>query len=286
MQLPQRIIHYTKLMRLDKPIGIFLLLWPTLSALWLASVGRPDGKLLFIFISGVILMRSAGCVINDYFDRQVDGLVERTQKRPLPSGAVSPVEAVILAAGLLTLAFMLVLFCNGFTIMLAMIGACFAILYPLLKRVTHLPQLGLGLAFAWGVPMAFAAATGTISLSAWFLFLTGLVLPLIYDTMYAMVDRPDDLKAGIKSAAILFNSMDKMIIGLLQILFIAMMVIVGFMFKLHFIYYLSLMAASVLFVFQQWLIKSGNRAYYLKAFLNNQWVGFAIFLGVCLSYPA
>lgn len=273
-------------MRLDKPIGIFLLLWPTLWALWLASVGRPDNKILFIFISGVILMRSAGCVLNDFADRHFDLYVERTRQRPLASGQVTPVEAIVLAACLLALSFLLVLFCNSYTIALAFVGAGLAVVYPLLKRVTHLPQLGLGLAFTWGVPMAFAAQENTVGLHGWFLFFTGLIWPVIYDTMYGMVDKEDDLKIGIKSTAILFSAMDKMVIGLLQMLFIAMLVIVGLMFKLHTVYYASLIIVAVLFAFQQWLIRTADKKNFLRAFLNNNWVGLVIFIGILLSYQA
>lgn len=286
MEISHRLSHYARLMRLDKPIGIFLLLWPTLWALWLASAGRPDNKLVLIFVAGVVLMRSAGCVLNDYSDRHVDGFVERTCQRPLVAGDVSPGEALILAGCLLSLSFILVLFCNGYTIALAFVGAGLAIIYPLLKRVTHLPQLGLGLAFTWGVPMAFAAQQNQIRLAAWFLFFTGLIWPVIYDTMYGMVDKEDDLKVGIKSTAILFSAMDKMLIGLLQGLFVAMLVIVGLMFKLHMVYYASLFIVAALFVFQQWLIRTVDKQNFLRAFLNNNWVGLVIFVGILLSYQA
>lgn len=283
MLIRARLPHYVALMRLDKPIGILLLLWPTLWALWLASSGKPDLKILFIFISGVILMRSAGCVINDFADRNVDGCVARTRNRPLAAGNVSPIEAILLAALLSCLAFILVLFCNRETILFAFVGLFLTILYPFLKRVTHLPQLGLGVAFAWGVPMAFAAQTNSVSLAAWFLFCTGMVWPLIYDTMYAMVDRADDVKIGVKSTAILFNDMDKMIISLLQILFIAMLIIVGLMFRLKHIYYKAIFVVALLFLYQQWLIKKRQPAECFAAFLNNNWVGFVIFVGIFLG---
>lgn len=271
-------------MRLDKPIGIFLLLWPTLWALWLASNGRPDFNIVCIFIVGVVLMRSAGCVLNDIADRNFDGFVERTRMRPLAAGDVSLFSACVLAGCLLLLAFLLVLLCNRYTTGLALVGAGLAAIYPLLKRVTHFPQLGLGLAFSWGIPMAFAAQNNEIGLPGWFLFITGLIWPVIYDTMYGMVDRDDDLKIGVKSTAILFSSMDKMVIGLLQVLFVAMLIIVGLMFKLHIIYYLSLLVVAGLFSFQQWLIHSTDKMNFHRAFLNNNLVGLVIFLGIFMSY--
>lgn len=231
-------------------------------------------------------MRSAGCVLNDFADRHVDGFVERTRLRPLAAGDITPAEALVLAACLLIFSFLLVLLCNHYTIALAFVGAGLAIVYPLLKRVTHLPQLGLGLAFTWGVPMAFAAQNSEIGLQGWFLFFTGLIWPVIYDTMYGMVDRDDDLKVGIKSTAILFSAMDKMVIALLQMLFIAMLVIVGLMFKLHVIYYVSLLIVAALFVFQQWLIRTTDKKNFLRAFFNNNWVGLVIFVGILLSYQA
>lgn len=286
MQVSHRLQNYARLMRLDKPVGIFLLLWPTLWALWLAGKGKPADKLLLIFVLGVVLMRSAGCVINDFIDRHLDCHVTRTKARPLAAGNVLPLEALLLVFLLLSCAFVLVLFCNTLTIRLAFIGAGLAFIYPMLKRITHLPQLGLGVAFTWGVPMAFAAQTGNLSFQVFVLFLTGLVWPIIYDTMYAMADREDDVKIGIKSTAILFNSMDKMIIGLLQCLFLVMLVVVGLMFKLHAVYYASLLVVAVLFVFQQWLIRTNDRTRCLYAFMNNNWVGLVIFAGIFLSYQS
>lgn len=284
MQLSQRLKEYARLMRLEKPIGFFLLLWPTLWALWLAARGDPDVKLVLIFVTGVVLMRSAGCILNDFADRHVDGYVSRTFMRPLAAGTITPLEAILLAVVLLAAAFLLVLFCNPLTILLSFVGAALAALYPYLKRITHLPQLGLGVAFSWGIPMAFAATTGKISLIGWFLFLASLVWPVIYDTMYAMVDREDDLKVGIKSTAILFSAMDKLVIGLLQLLFVIMMVIVGMMFKLHLVYYVALAVVICLFIYQQWLIHHADKSNCLRAFLNNNWVGLVIFSGIFLSY--
>lgn len=283
MQIRERLPQYAYLMRLDKPIGILLLLWPTLWAVWLASSGEPNILILFIFVIGVFLMRSAGCVINDIADRHFDKHVKRTQHRPLAAGRVTTKEALLLAASLIAIAFLFVLLCNRFTIMLAFVGAGLAVVYPLLKRVTNLPQLGLGLAFTWGVPMAFAAQTNHIGMAAWVLFLTGVIWPVIYDTMYAMVDKDDDVKIGVKSTAILFDNMDTVIIGLLQLLFTVMLVIVGLMFRLHFFYYLSLIVVTILFGYQQWLIKDRKPQECFKAFLNNNWVGLVIFLGIFLQ---
>jgi 4-hydroxybenzoate polyprenyltransferase len=284
MLIRERLPYYAYLMRLDKPIGILLLLWPTLWALWLAGAGHPDSKILFIFVVGVVLMRSAGCVMNDVADRHVDGHVERTRNRPLASGKVTTAEALMLAALLSLAAFLLVLFCNLLTITMACVGVLLMILYPFMKRFTHLPQLGLGVAFTWGVPMAFTAEMESVPSSAWFLFLTGMVWSMIYDTMYAMMDRKDDLKMGIKSSAILFAGRDKFIIGLLQILFVVMLIIVGLLFHLHCAYYLSLVPVGLLFSYQQWLIKDRDREPCFTAFLNNNWVGLAIFIGILLSY--
>lgn len=283
MLMRERLQQYIFLMRLDKPIGIMLLLWPTLWSLWLASHGKPEIKIFFIFIVGVILMRSAGCVVNDFSDRHLDGLVKRTQHRPLVTGKVSSLEALMIAFILSLIAFLLVLQCNLLTISLAFIGAGITIVYPLMKRVTHLPQLGLGVAFSWGIPMSFAAQTGELSLHVWFLFLTAMIWPLIYDSMYAMIDRDDDIKIGIKSTAILFDAKDCLIIGLLQSLFVVMLIIVGLMFRLHIAFYISLIFVSLLFIYQQWLIKDRDIKRCFAAFLNNNLVGLTIFIGVSLS---
>jgi 4-hydroxybenzoate polyprenyltransferase len=279
-----RLTHYAYMMRLDKPIGILLLLWPTLWALWLASGGIPEEKILWIFITGVVLMRSAGCVFNDIADRKVDGKVKRTRERPLATGKVSVKEALVIGLLLCSIAFLLVLQCNTYTILLSFIGAALAMTYPLLKRITHLPQVGLGIAFTWSVPMAFAAVRNDIPTSAIALFLTGLLWPVIYDTLYAMVDRDDDRRIGVKSTAILFAQMDTVIIALLQTVFILMMIAVGIMFRLHRVYYASLIIAACLFVYQQWMIRHREPSRCFAAFLNNNWVGCAIFLGIALSY--
>lgn len=283
MLIRERLPQYAFLMRLDKPIGILLLLWPTLWAIWLASYGRPDAKILFVFAAGVVLMRSAGCVINDFADRHFDGHVERTKRRPLPAGKVTPIEALTLAFILCACAFLLVLSCNTLTVQFAFIGVGLTCIYPFMKRITHLPQVGLGIAFTWGVPMAFAAEKGYVDVSGWVLFCTGIIWPIIYDTMYAMVDREDDQKIGVKSTAILFNEMDKFMIGLLQVLFIFMLVAVGIIFNLHAAYAISIVIVFFLFAYQQWLIKDRCPQKCFKAFISNNWVGLTIFLGIVLD---
>jgi 4-hydroxybenzoate polyprenyltransferase len=280
----QQFPHYARLMRFDKPIGILLLLWPTWWALWLASCGCPDLVILTIFTLGVITMRSAGCILNDMADRHVDKHVLRTRARPITSGRVSINEAILLLAILCALAFSLVLFCNALTIALAFVGLFLAGLYPLLKRVTHLPQLGLGVAYSWGIPMAFAAVTGTVAPLAWFVFSVAVIWPVIFDTFYAMVDRADDLRVGIKSTAILFGRNDRMIIAILQIIFLLLMIVIGIKFQLRPIYYIALCAAAALFGYQQWLIRTRERDACFRAFLNNNKIGLVIFAGIAVSY--
>jgi 4-hydroxybenzoate polyprenyltransferase len=275
---------YIHLLRLDKPIGILLLLWPTLWALWLASDGKPNKLILSVFIAGVILMRSAGCVINDLADRHFDGHVKRTKERPLATGKITSKQALLVFFGLALCAFFLVLFLNAFTIFLAILGMLLTISYPFLKRITHLPQLGLGVAFSWGVLMAFAAEKNFLPATAWLVFLAALVWPVIYDTMYAMVDRQDDIKIGIKSTAILFGKHDKLFIGFLQMLFLLLMSMVGFVFELTIFYYASLVIVASCFVYQQWLIKTRRPEDCLRAFLHNQWVGVSIIIGIIMSY--
>jgi 4-hydroxybenzoate polyprenyltransferase len=283
MPLLKQLSPYLRLMRFHKPIGILLLLWPTLWALWLASTGRPDLLVLVIFVAGVIVMRAAGCIINDIADRHVDGHVKRTAMRPIASGEVSVKSALILFVILMILAFSLVLMCNRLTIALAFVGAALATLYPFLKRITHLPQLGLGLAFSWGVPMAFAAQTNQVPSEAWLVLIAAAIWPVIYDTFYAMADREEDIKIGVKSTAILFGRHDQMITFLLQILFLVMLVIVGNVFALGEWYFVGLAVSSLLFAYQQQLIKSRRSADCLAAFLNNNWVGLVIFLGIILG---
>ena len=272
--------NYAKLIRFDKPIGTLLLLWPAMWALWLAARGMPDISILMIFLLGVFLMRSAGCVMNDIFDRNIDGNVMRTRNRPLPAGNVSLRQAVAVAAGLLLAAFILVLFCNWLTIRLAFAGAVFAIIYPLLKRITHLPQVGLGIAFSWSVPMAFAAVTNQVPASAWMLFGVAAIWPVIYDTMYAMADRSDDIKIGVKSTAILFGSYDVLIIAVLQFLFVVLLITVGWVFALKNIYYFSVFVVACLFVWELHRIREKQPEQCFAAFLHNNWVGVVIFLGI------
>jgi 4-hydroxybenzoate polyprenyltransferase len=272
------------LMRLDRPVGILLLLWPTLWGLWFAAAGAPSFSMVMIFVLGVILMRSAGCVINDIWDRHKDGFVKRTQSRPLAAKKISVTEAFIIFFILMLLAFILVLQLNAFTIMLAFLGALFAITYPLLKRVTHLPQLGLGIAFTWGIPMAYAATTDSVPFAAWILFAGSTLWPVIYDTQYAMADRADDLKIGIKSTAILFGRHDKWIIAILQLLFLCLFIFIGWIFQLKIYYYFALMVAGLFFLYQQFLMKDRDPKKCFQAFLNNQWVGLVIFIGILLGY--
>jgi 4-hydroxybenzoate polyprenyltransferase len=283
MQLAKRLPHYVALMRLDKLIGIWLLLWPTLWALWLANGGMPAPALLAIFTLGTIIMRSLGCVVNDMADRHIDGHVNRTQHRPLAQGQVSLQEARQLAVGLALIAGGLVLFCNALTIALACIGLLWTLVYPLTKRWIHLPQAILGIAFSWSVPMAFAATQSRVSAAAWFLFFACMLWPVIYDTMYAMVDREDDVRLGVKSSAIFFGKGDRWILAVLQAVFVWMLYWVGQLFDCSLIYQVALIGVSLLFLYQQWLIRHRDPAGCFAAFLNQRWVGLVIFLGICLS---
>ncbi|MFW1678630.1 4-hydroxybenzoate octaprenyltransferase [Pontibacter sp. JAM-7] len=276
--------NYLLLTRMDKPIGTYLLLWPTYWALWLASGGIPSIKLLLIFTLGVVLTRAAGCVINDFADRKIDGYVKRTANRPLPTGRVTPREALLLFAGLMLLAFILVLFTNKETILLSVGGLLLASCYPFMKRYTYLPQVVLGAAFAWSIPMAFSAVTQTVPPYAWLIYIATVLWTVAYDTMYAMVDRDDDLKIGVKSTAILFGDADRLAIGLLQITTLLSLILLGVQRELSFIYYAGLMTAAGLFVYQQQLIRHRGRERCFKAFLNNHYAGLAIFLGVLLHF--
>ncbi len=279
-----RLKEYVYLMRWHKPIGILLLLWPTLWALWLAGAGKPAWNITLLFVAGVIIMRSAGCVINDFADRKIDKLVARTRERPLTAGKVSVREALVLFSCLLVCAFVIALQLNTLTIYLAFIGAMLAVTYPFMKRITHLPQVGLGFAFAWGVPMAFAALQNQLPYQLWIVFFAAVIWPIIYDTMYAMVDKADDVKIGVKSTAILFAEKDKVILAGLQLLFLTALVVVGFYFQLHQIFFISLLLVVILFGYQQWLIKDRVPAKCFQAFVNNHWVGMIIFLGLLLNY--
>lgn len=283
-QFRQQLPHYLALMRVDRPIGTYLVLWPTLWALWLAAEGLPDWHLLLIFVLGTFLMRSAGCVINDYADRHIDAHVKRTEARPFATGSVTEKEALTVFAVLCGAAFILVLFTNIQTILLSFAAVALAACYPFMKRYTHLPQVVLGAAFAWGIPMAFSAQRGELPASLWLIYIAVLMWTVAYDTFYAMVDRDDDLKIGVKSTAILFGDDDKAITAMLQVSVIIVMLLVGKQFAMSFIYYAGLMAASGLFIYQQKLIKYRERDKCFQAFLNNHYVGMAIFVGIALHY--
>lgn len=276
--------RYIRLTRINRPIGIFLVLWPALWSLWLAAEGWPDVKLIIIFTLGCVMMRSAGCVINDFADRRFDGKVQRTRQRPLATGEVKPMQALMLFAVLSILSFGLTLMTNALTIKLALIGVLLAVIYPFTKRFTHLPQIFLGAAFAWAVPMAFAAQAGTVPASAWLVYVLVVLWAVIYDTFYAMVDRDDDLKVGIRSTAILFGELDRVMTGALQAMMLLGLVLVGGRFELGAVYYVSVAVAGALFVYQQYLIRNRAKDSCFKAFLNNNWVGLAIFCGIVIDY--
>ncbi|PHS68878.1 MAG: 4-hydroxybenzoate octaprenyltransferase [Methylophaga sp.] len=275
---------YIQLMRLDKPIGILLLLWPTLSALWFAAEGLPDMTVLIVFILGVIIMRSAGCVINDYADRDFDGQVARTLNRPLALGLINPKDALILFCILGLIAFILVLQLNTLTLWMSLVGLFLAVTYPFMKRYTYLPQVYLGAAFGWAIPMAFAAQTNAVPVIAWLLFLANILWATAYDTFYAMADREDDMLAGVKSTAILFGEDDTLIVGILQLSFLAVMALIGHQQEMSFIYYLGLLLAAVFFVYQQKIIITREPAQCLQAFLNNNWVGAVLFCSIVVHY--
>ena len=274
---------YIRLMRLDKPIGSLLLLWPTYWALFLSADGWPDLDILVIFTLGVFIMRSAGCVINDFADRKIDKHIIRTQGRPLATGEISSNSALVLFGLLLLIALGLVLQTNILTIKLSLIALMLATLYPFTKRWTNLPQLVLGAAFGMSVPMAFSAQTGVIPLKAWLVFIATLVWTLIYDTFYAMADRDEDLKVGVKSTAILFAKYDQIIITLLQILLIIVFVLIGNTFDLGLIYDFSLVVILFFMIYHQLLLKKRQKEEYFKAFLSNNFIGMTVFLGIFLS---
>ena len=275
--------HYSRLIRFEKPIGTCLVLWPGLWALWLAQSGQPLVKNIIIFTLGTFIMRSAGCIINDYADRNIDGYVKRTQTRPLAAGDISSSEAIELFALLMVIAFILVLFTNALTIKLAFIGAFLAILYPFMKRITHLPQVILGLAFSYPIPMAWAAETSHVSTAAWWLMAGTFFWIIAYDTYYAMVDRDDDLKIGVKSTAILFGRYDKTIIALLNLFTLVCFWVAGSQLHLNGYFYLGLFITAGLFIYQQRITRHRTRESYFTAFLNNNWVGAVIFLGILAS---
>lgn len=275
---------FIQLMRLDKPIGIYLLLWPTLWALWIASEGHPSISNVVIFILGVITMRSAGCVINDYADRHVDGHVKRTQQRPLAQKVISEKQALGLFAGLCVFAFILVLFTNEFTVYLSFGGLLLAFMYPFMKRYTHLPQVVLGAAFAWAVPMAFAAEQNALPDVVWLIYAATVTWTVVYDTQYAMVDRDDDLKIGVKSTAILFGDADNLMIGVLQIITLISWLMIASNIAATWPVYLSIVISAGIFGYHQWLTKDRERNNCFKAFLHNHWVGAVLFVGLFLHY--
>lgn len=279
-----RAVQYARLTRLHRPIGNFLLLWPMLWALWIAAAGPPEPGVLIVFVLGVLVMRAAGCVINDYADRHFDGRVKRTRDRPMAIGAVSAQEALLLFVLLCLVAFGLVLLMNRLTIGLSVVAVVLAATYPFMKRHTHLPQVHLGAAFGWAVPMAFAAQLGHVPAIAWLIFLAAVIWASIYDTEYAMVDRDDDLKIGIKSTAVLLGRYDRLMIALLQLLMTAILIWVGVLAHLGGMFWLALMTATLLFGYQQYLIRERRREKCFRAFLNNNIYGGVVFIGIVLHY--
>ena len=275
-----RLRDYALLVRLHRPIGILLLLWPTLWALWLASAGHPDPRVLGIFIIGVILMRSAGCAINDYADRDFDAHVARTRERPLAAGRISPREALAVFVTLALIAFVLVLQLNALTIALSFAAVLLAATYPLMKRYTHWPQVYLGATFGWSIPMAFAAQTGRVPAIAWILWIANIFWTVAYDTAYAMVDRDDDRKIGVKSTAILFGDWDRAMIALAHTLTLVLLAAVGYISGLSGVYYFGLLAAAAFALYQQYLMRARAPAACFRAFVNNNYFGAAIFIGL------
>jgi 4-hydroxybenzoate polyprenyltransferase len=279
----EKALDYLVLTRMDRPIGALLLLWPTWWALWLAAGDFPPWKPLVIFTLGVFAMRAAGCAINDYADRKLDPQVARTAGRPIAAGRVTPREALLVAGVLLAVAFLLVLFTNRLTIELSFVGAALAALYPFTKRYTYMPQVVLGAAFGWSIPMAFAAVAGTVPPVGWLLFIGNILWSVIYDTEYAMVDRDDDRKAGAKSTAILFGDADVPILGVLMGTFLLAMLFVGQRAALGWPFWLSLVAAAGLFAYQLWLIRDRHRDACLAAFRHNNWLGLTLWIGIVLA---
>jgi 4-hydroxybenzoate polyprenyltransferase len=282
--LLQHYSRYLRLMRLHRPIGIWLLLWPTLWALWIASAGRPDEKVFLILVLGTIVVRSAGCVINDFVDRKIDSHVARTANRPLATGEVAPGEALLLFAALMLIALGLVLTLNALTISFAVAGALITVVYPFTKRFLSTPQFVLGVAFSWGVPMAFAATVNDVPRVGWLLFLATVIWVVVYDTEYAMTDRPDDVKLGVRSTAILFGDLDRAFIAGLQALLLASLVLVGRSADMGVWYYGGLVAAALLCGYQVYLIRERDLVQSFRAFLNNAWFGGAVFAGILLDY--
>ncbi len=279
-----RLYNYGLLIRLDRPIGIFLLLWPTLWALWIASDGPPNLKLLFIFVSGVIVMRSAGCVLNDIADRDLDPHVDRTRNRPLAQGMVTLREAIYVAFTLIVIAFILVLQLDFLTVKMSVIGLLLAIVYPFTKRYTYIPQVFLGLAFAWAIPMVFTATTGTVPVTGWLLLMVTVLWAVVYDTMYALVDKKDDIRMGMKSTAILFEDAVRPIIATIQLLIIVGLLMIGSRAELGMIFYAGVACSSLFFIYQQRLLKEKIPELCFEAFLNNNWFGATVFATLVLHY--
>jgi 4-hydroxybenzoate polyprenyltransferase len=275
---------YVSLMRLDRPIGIWLLLWPTLWALWIAGRGRPKPLIFVIFVAGTVLMRSAGCAINDYADRSFDPHVGRTKNRPLAAGRVSTLEALVLFAILALTALVLALQLNRLTLLYAVAGAFLAVTYPFIKRFLSVPQMYLGVTFGWGIPMAFAAQNESVPQIAWLLLLANVLWVTVYDTIYAMVDREDDIKIGVRSTAILFGDSDRHIIALLQAMTLASLYLAGKLIRAGGWFHAGLVAGALFFLYQLWLIRGRDRAACFRAFLNNNYFGMAVFIGLALEY--
>lgn len=282
--LQARLALYAELIRFNKPIGTYLLLWPALWALAIAGQGSPDGWVLFVFVCGVFLMRSAGCAINDYADRDIDRHVLRTRERPLTCGKISEKEVLAVFALLSLLAFLLVLSLNRFTILLSLVGLVLAATYPFMKRYHYLPQVHLGAAFGWAVPMAFAAQLDTVPKQGWLLYVAALIWAVAYDTIYSMVDREDDLKVGVKSTAILFGDYDRLMVALFQLLFLLTLVLIGLDLEFTSPYYIGLAVAALLFAYQQFVIADRVPAHCFIAFLHNHWVGAVVFAGIIGHY--
>jgi len=284
MRMKCKLSAYTRLMRVDKPIGTYLVCWPMLWALWVAGSGHPDGFIVLVFLLGAFIMRSAGCVINDYADRHIDAHIERTKNRPLATGEISSIEALLLFALLIGIALLLVLLLNALTLQLAVAAVLLAVFYPFVKRWSHLPQCVLGIAFAWSIPMAFAAIGNSVPYQAWLIFLATVLWVVAYDTMYAMVDRNDDCHVGVKSTAILFGNHDKTIILLLQLTMFSLLYGLGVDQGWGVFYHLGLTTAAGFAGYQQYLIRHRERDACFHAFLNNHYLGAAIFLGLFIDY--
>lgn len=283
-QLAVQLRNYGRLMRIDRPIGFWLLLWPTLWALWLAGEGHPDQYLFVVFVLGVFVMRSAGCVLNDYVDRNIDPYVERTRSRPIASGAVTPLEGLTLFVALALIAIGLATMLNRQAQLLAIVAGSLTVVYPFVKRFVSIPQFILGAAFGWAAPMAFAAQTGEIPQLAWIVFGAALIWAVIYDTFYAMVDRDDDRRIGVKSTAILFGDTDLFVVAGLQLVMLTALVFIGLRAELGFWYYLSVAAAAMLMAYHQWLARRRDPEGCFRAFLHNHYIGLIVFIGIVLHY--